>query len=57
MHQSEASCLFLKHSDTLEGCQILQLLHGVHVVKLLILFSICLHLILIGNRLRSLGGI
>lgn len=57
MHQSEASCLFLKHSDTLEGCQILQLLHGVHVVKLLILLSICLHLILIGNRLRSLGGI
>lgn len=44
---------FLKHIVTLGGCQILQLLHGAHVVKLLIMFSICLHLILIKSRLRG----
>lgn len=42
MHTGEASCLFWKQSDTLEGCQILQLFHGVQMVKLF-------------NRLRNLG--
>jgi len=44
---------FSKHSDTLEGCQILQLLHGMRTVNLFILFNISLGLILIKNRLRS----
>ena len=46
---------FLKHSDTLEGCQILQLLHGMRTVNFFVLFNICLGLILIKNRLRSWG--
>lgn len=46
---------FLKHSDTLEGCQILQLLHSMRMVNFFILFNICLGLILIKNRLRSWG--
>lgn len=46
---------FLKHSDTLEGCQILQLLRSTQTVNFFILFNICLSLNLIKNRLRSWG--